>query len=308
MIRLDGHKFSTFAAPFRKPFDELLHRVMVATTADLVAKYHATTGYTQSDEITLVFPAVNALEGTISYQMKEGLKQELPVTEEGEGETKQEESQEKVKKNEKLSLMHAGRVLKISTLASAYCTARFNYHCLRLADLWPKEHIIDDPNVKKRSYGYERVQNSLRNAQGYFDARTFNVDNDEEVRNNIMWRSTYDCERNSRNNLGHIYFSTKEMHGLKAREVVEALKEKKNVDWNDWPLAFRYGTFVKKIIVNKMGHNPQTNQDELVERRELKAYAIHFKGFQEEHTKLLLCKHWNEVPQELLADVEEVQI
>jgi tRNA(His) 5'-end guanylyltransferase len=292
MIRLDGHKFSTFASPFRKPFDELLHRVMVATTADLVTRYHATTGYTQSDEITLVFPALNPLEGTLSYEMKEK-KDEEPTAE---------------KNTNKPTLHHGGRVLKLCTLASAYCTARFNFHCLRLADLWPKEYAPDDPNLKKNSYNYEKVQKHLRNAMGYFDARAFNVDNDQELLNNILWRSTHDCERNSRTNLGHVYFSTKEMHGYKAREVVVKLKEEKNVDWYSWPLAFRYGTFVKKIVVNKMGFNPQTNQEEPADRRELRAYAMHLKNFDEKYLRLLLTKHWNEVPQELLEEVQTVEI
>ncbi|VUC31557.1 unnamed protein product [Clonostachys rosea] len=57
ILRLDGHAFSKFTAPFSKPFDERLHTAMVKTCADLLESYPAATlAYTQSDEITLLFP------------------------------------------------------------------------------------------------------------------------------------------------------------------------------------------------------------------------------------------------------------
>lgn len=57
ILRLDGHAFSKFTAPFAKPFDERLHTAMVRTCANLLDAWPAATlAYTQSDEITLVFP------------------------------------------------------------------------------------------------------------------------------------------------------------------------------------------------------------------------------------------------------------
>ncbi|KPM45224.1 hypothetical protein AK830_g1390 [Neonectria ditissima] len=57
ILRLDGHTFSKFTAPFAKPFDERVHTAMVKTCADLLDAHPAATlAYTQSDEITLVFP------------------------------------------------------------------------------------------------------------------------------------------------------------------------------------------------------------------------------------------------------------
>ncbi|KAH7144114.1 tRNAHis guanylyltransferase-domain-containing protein [Dactylonectria estremocensis] len=57
ILRLDGHTFSKFTAPFEKPFDRRLHTAMVKTCADLLEAYpSASLAYTQSDEITLVFP------------------------------------------------------------------------------------------------------------------------------------------------------------------------------------------------------------------------------------------------------------
>jgi len=94
MIRLDGHTFHTFAAPFEKPFDANLDEVMILTAKDLLLKFHCVTAYTQSDEISLIFPALI-----------------------------------KTKEDENKSLPFSGRATKIATLAASYCSVRFNYHC-----------------------------------------------------------------------------------------------------------------------------------------------------------------------------------
>jgi tRNA(His) 5'-end guanylyltransferase len=58
ILRLDGHTFSRFTSKFHKPFDQRIHDAMIATCADLLKYFpQATVAYTQSDEITLVFPA-----------------------------------------------------------------------------------------------------------------------------------------------------------------------------------------------------------------------------------------------------------
>jgi tRNA(His) guanylyltransferase len=58
VLRLDGHGFSRFTAHFCKPFDERIHNAMIATCGDLLHFFpQATVAYTQSDEITLVFPS-----------------------------------------------------------------------------------------------------------------------------------------------------------------------------------------------------------------------------------------------------------
>jgi len=57
VVRLDCHKFSKFTKGFNIPFDEVLHKTMIETTKDLFEEFRAVTGYTQSDEITLVIPS-----------------------------------------------------------------------------------------------------------------------------------------------------------------------------------------------------------------------------------------------------------
>jgi len=58
IVRLDGHKFSSFTRPFKKPFDVRIHNAMRQTLIELLDQFRPCTGFTCSDEITLVFPVL----------------------------------------------------------------------------------------------------------------------------------------------------------------------------------------------------------------------------------------------------------
>lgn len=55
--RLDGRGFSRFTNGLKRPYDESLVQTMIAVTKDLVKEFHATVGYTQSDEISIGWKA-----------------------------------------------------------------------------------------------------------------------------------------------------------------------------------------------------------------------------------------------------------
>lgn len=64
--RIDGKGFSKFTRSLPRPFDPRLSRLMVDTTRFLVTETGACIGYTQSDEISLVFaPGAFFLDGRI---------------------------------------------------------------------------------------------------------------------------------------------------------------------------------------------------------------------------------------------------
>jgi tRNA(His) 5'-end guanylyltransferase len=56
VVRLDGRAFHTFTRKLARPYDARLSRAMIETTKHLVAETNASIGYTQSDEISIVFP------------------------------------------------------------------------------------------------------------------------------------------------------------------------------------------------------------------------------------------------------------
>lgn len=55
--RIDGRGFSRFTKGMRRPYDERMSAAMVATVKHLVEHAHARIGYTQSDEISLLWLA-----------------------------------------------------------------------------------------------------------------------------------------------------------------------------------------------------------------------------------------------------------
>jgi tRNA(His) 5'-end guanylyltransferase len=55
IVRLDGKSFHTFTKGLKRPYDTRLSALMVETMKALVDRMGSIVGYTQSDEITLVF-------------------------------------------------------------------------------------------------------------------------------------------------------------------------------------------------------------------------------------------------------------
>lgn len=53
--RIDGRSFSRFTQGMTRPFNHKMSHAMIETTKYLVEHTHATVGYTQSDEISLVW-------------------------------------------------------------------------------------------------------------------------------------------------------------------------------------------------------------------------------------------------------------
>ena len=62
IVRIDGHCFHTFTAGLNRPYEKWLHELFVKTTAILVRDFKFNLGYTQSDEITLVYLPLLAKE------------------------------------------------------------------------------------------------------------------------------------------------------------------------------------------------------------------------------------------------------
>ena len=94
VVRIDGHHFSKFTRGFKKPFDPILSSVMESTTKDVVKRFNAVVGYTQSDEITIVMPSL----------------------------------WEDTDKRRNWRHMFNGRMQKLVSLVAGFTTTRFNYH------------------------------------------------------------------------------------------------------------------------------------------------------------------------------------
>jgi len=166
--------------------------------------------------------------------------------------------------------------------------------------------LIETGRIKPEEYS-EAVQKKLKYPRSYFDARVFNIANVTECFNNVFWRATYDCVRNSTNSLGREHFSQKAMDKLTAKEVREKLKTEKNVDWELMDPEFRYGTFVKKRLVKKVveAEHKSKNGPEEVLRRKICAFSLNLSKYDPKYETFLFGKYYeedSEVAKEVLKE------
>ncbi|KAF2830869.1 hypothetical protein CC86DRAFT_367514 [Ophiobolus disseminans] len=236
ILRLDGHGFSKFTAHFCRPFDERIHDAMMATCADLLHFFpQATVAYTQSDEITLVFP-----EGVQSFN---------------------------------------DRVQKLSSLAASYCSVNFKKHLTECLEKQP------EPKVKDSAY--------QKLGTAHFDARFFAVPSVEEALNNLLWRCRNDAIRNSVGAFARTMYTTEEMHGKRAADLVEMMKTDRGVVFEEavptWAIE---GCLMKREQYQHEGVNLKTGKKEKTTRTRKRAVDRGVKEFSEENLRLVTEKYW----------------
>jgi len=216
MIRIDGHKFSKFTKGFIKPFDFILSETMRRTAIELMKEFGAITGYTQSDEITLLIPSLK--DNTIDNREKE---------------------KHKIDKRIKKGWKHIynGRVMKIASLVASFTAMKFN----EILKEELKSHDLEKEYVKK-------IQKKVNKA--YFDARVFGVSNETEVLNTFLFR-TRDAEKNSKSVFSQTFVEHKKLQKLNGEEQIELCKKETGEDWDNIPKRYKYGIFIKREQIEK---------------------------------------------------------
>jgi len=237
VARIDGHKFSKFTKGFTKPFDERFSTAMQKTTEDLLEKFDARFGYTESDEITLVWQRPENPNATYPFN---------------------------------------GRILKMSSLLAGYTSSRFNVHINAI------EFKEKDSSLKAK----------VRLHEAHFDARVFGLPSEAEVLNNIIWRCLYDCRRNAISGAARYQFGHKACHKLNSKELY-AKMETEGKSWDTYPLAFRFGSFVKKELYGKEYSDHKTGKSGVALRGRVLTKHFEFSGYSAENIDMVLRKYWN---------------
>ena len=214
IIRLDGNNFSKFTSGLIKPFDKFFVETMIKTANDLLSKFNAVTVYTHSDEITMIFKGMMTLH---------------------------EHDLARIKNLTIKSHLHNGKVFKLLTLTASYATARFNYHY---------SNVIRE----NRDRYPEEVKTKILSGTATFDARLllFPIDIEKiETANHMIWRSIYDCFRNSVSTFCDHHLGKKAIFGLTTEERLDKLKSEKNIIYeNEVPEYYRHGVYCKKMLVD----------------------------------------------------------
>lgn len=181
--RIDGRGFSKFTKGMTRPFDQRMTDAMIEVTRYLVKETHATIGYVQSDEISLVWMAADH-ESDIFFN---------------------------------------GKTQKMTSVLASMAAAKM-------------AQVIR---------GWAPYEDRLPN----FDARVLQLPNTTEAANMFLWRAL-DAQKNAVSMACRAEYSSKQMHGKGQREMLEMV-EAKGVNYSAYPDAFRKGTFVRRVRVER---------------------------------------------------------
>lgn len=247
----------------RKPYDTRYLDTMVQVASDLLEEFHPTLAYTQSDEISLVFPPCTVNErGNMSECIYSGQVQKVRVAALA------------------AVLLFSRPVARaqIASLTAAFASARFNHHMSR-HDFTDKE-----ARLKERMCGGTLT----------FDARVFNVPDKEVALRNILWRSNFDCRRNSVAALGAVHLKGRcRLNNLSTRDILIRLREHK-IEWSATPDRFKYGTFLKKEKYMRNGTDPRTGEPVSVMRTRVVPRSFRTPTNPLRGVPLLFSKYWDE--------------
>jgi tRNA(His) guanylyltransferase len=274
MVRIDGHHFSKYTKGVVKPFDRILSEAMVLVTKDLVERFDAYTGYTQSDEISLFIPSLK------------------DVTVDNRKSTKH-----KLNKRVRDDWSHGfgGRVQKMCSLISAYTTMSFNKHFTALIPKigfdFPEDYGMEDATHNEWIEYINTLSKKAGNA--YFDARMYGVPDEDEVFNSFMWR-VRDAEKNSRSMFAQAYCSHKQLQNMNGVQQVEFCLEKSGKDWNLVHDSYKYGTLVKKELYDKTVAHPLPSFPEAtttVQRSRIVEFSEALTSYNEKDVKMIMSKY-----------------
>lgn len=205
IMRLDGHCFRTFTKPFIKPFDEGISNSMIFAAANLLNNFNCTAAYVFSDEMTFIFPELNPHE----------------------------------------SLPFNGRMVKICTLASSYCSAKFNNDINKII--------------------------SITKDLAYFDARMAIMPCKNDIRLNILWRNK-SCVKNSKMAFARDFIPSKKLSGVNSDDAIKMVEKNHSYKYSDLLGKFRCGVFIKKLEIKELACDFKTGQDTEIIRK-IVAYA-----------------------------------
>lgn len=120
-------------------------------------------------------------------------------------------------------IIFGGKIHKLTSLLAASTTSKFISSALK--------------NIP------EHTDHILNNCPA-FDCRIFNVPNITEAINEFVWREK-DCTKNSVSMLARHYYSHKQLINKSRKEMLDMIIEKGD-NWNNWPSAFKRGTYLCK--------------------------------------------------------------
>ena len=207
IIRLDGKAFHTFTKGLDKPFDKDLSDIMQYTAMSLASEIQNVKFiYSQSDEISLLLTDWDKSTTDTWYGY---------------------------------------RVQKMTSVSASIATLAFNENILDTTSkywglMMTKDISWEDEKLYREKYDLWKS----KKFKALFDSRVFNLDK-EEVSNYFLYRYK-DAKRNSAQALAQSEFSQKQLVGVSCPDMIEMVKEKTGIDYNELSSLQKVGFAIYK--------------------------------------------------------------
>ena len=133
-----------------------------------------------------------------------------------------------IERNPLADMWFSGKVMKLSSVLAGMATAAFT------------RAVLTSEDEEFRAYA-ERLP--------HFDARVFNLPDDDELANAFLWREL-DASRNAVQMAASAEFSHKQLHG-KSCAVMREMLAQAGIDFEAYPALFKRGTYVRTQMVEK---------------------------------------------------------
>ena len=159
------------------------------------------------------------------------------------------------------------KIQKLTSTLAASCTAYFNTNLHRLIP---------------EKFNKGRLPT--------FDCRIFPVPSKVEASNVLLWREN-DAIKNSVSMLAQHHFSHKELQNKNQSDMLDMLKNQRNVIWKNEPQFFKSGTIFKRIKYEKVSEH---NGERVIRTKIDKVDKVLCELPLEERVELVMSKHYVE--------------
>ena len=146
---------------------------------------------------------------------------------------------------------------KLVSSAASMATIFFYKNFVKCA-LFYENSLSESEKVSDSNY--LAVLNDKVQKSPIFDARAFNIPK-EEVANYFLDRQRY-TEKNSISMLARHYFSHKKIEGKNGSQMKDMLVKECNVNWDNYPVVYKYGVFCKKGSLFRIDKNSPIVSDD----------------------------------------------
>jgi tRNA(His) 5'-end guanylyltransferase len=145
-----------------------------------------------------------------------------------------------------------------------------------------KQKILSKLTNKLGNFFNDRRKELLpdHNKNAVFDARIYQTPTLHDAVVQLLWREN-DAAKNSISMLAQSHFSHKSLENLNGSQMQDRLMLEKGVNWNDLPVKYKRGVYIKRIKTSKPFsteelaslppmHNARKNPDLVIERSVVK--------------------------------------